>query len=418
MSRLITPKFQPAIADRDGFLAPLFFPDIEAIVLAHGVDEGIKMYTVQRLLLIYTFAGILPGFFKPLRGIASLCGNFLAKWFIGLNSWSRSGLSDANKRVPYTVFKDIYETLSKRVNSPFSMPRLDKAFGDFKIFDATYLQLCLKLVPWGKPQNQRSDKGQMKASVRIDEGGVVPDNVVLDSKSTHDDVHFEKLIDWAKSGFTYLFDRGFRRINTLVKIHRSANFFITRWNQSVSLTKVDNLPLCRERRGDIEVISDQKVRLGQGASKAGNLFRLITAISYRDKEPKTLYFLTNRFDLCPFDVATIYHHRWQIETFFKWLKSHLKINHLITYSENGVYSQIYMTLILNLLLAIYHKNRKLTSKFGINTQRAMMNDVINLAIKLGIEVGLSMDKMPHSSPPSIPSRPPKPMLPIYNMAIG
>ncbi len=385
MNRSIKPKFQPAIADRNNFISPLLTPDIESIILAHGVDEGITTYTVRRLILIYTFAGMIPGFFKPLRGVASLHDNFLAKLFVGLNSWSRTGLSDANKRVPYTVFKEIYEILSKQVNNSFSLPNLDKEFGDFKIFDSTYLQLCLKLVSWGKPQNQRLGKGQIKLSMRIDDGGIIPTIINIDSNSTHDDVHFEILITWDKSGFTYLFDRGFRRIKTLVDIQKSNNFFITRWNQSVSVEVLKNLPLCKERRGHIEVISDQKVRLGKLKNRSAVLFRLITVISYLDKEPKKLYFLTNRFDLCPFDVAEIYRQRWQIEIFFKWLKSQLKIDRLISYSENGVYSQIFITLIFNLLLAIYHQNRKLNWKLGINTQRALMNELINYAFFMGME---------------------------------
>lgn len=386
MSRIIKPKFQVVHTDKNNFLMPLFAPDIQAIILAHGLDEGIKTYTVMRLLRIYIFSGILPGFFKPLRGVASLCGNFLAQQFVGLRRWTRTGLSDANKRVPYTVFKEIYEKLSTRVTCCFSKSKLDKAFGDFKIFDSTCLQLCLNLVSWGKPQNQRSMKGQMKVSLRIDEGGMIPNQINIDSNFTHDDVHFKDLIDWTKKGFTYLFDRGFRRIQTLVDIHNSRNFFITRWNQSISITPCQDLPLCRERRGHLEVIGDQKVRLGKNKKRSGILFRFITVISYLDKEPKVLFFLTNRFDLCPFDVAEIYRQRWQIEIFFKWLKSQLKINHLISYDENGVYSQIYITLILNLLLAIYHTNRAFNWKLGINTQRELMNELLNYAIRMGMAI--------------------------------
>ncbi len=137
-----------------------------------------------------------------------------------------------NKRIPYAGYKEIYEELSKQVNSCFSAPRLAARFGQFKIFDATYLRLCLKLMPWGKKQNLHAKKGQMLASFRIDEGGRVPNAVLIDSKPSHCETHFEKLIDWARSGITYFFDRGYRCIETLVKIHHSGNFFITRWNKS------------------------------------------------------------------------------------------------------------------------------------------------------------------------------------------
>lgn len=40
-------------------------------------------------------------------------------------------------------------------------------------------------------------------------------------------------------------------------------------------------------------------------------------------------------------VADLYHHRWQIEFFFKWLKQHLKIKKFRGNSENAVRIQIY-----------------------------------------------------------------------------
>lgn len=358
-------------------------PTIQDIVRAGGVDANVPKYGFMKVLHLYLFAGILKGFYQPLRGIASLCGNFLARWFSGLPDWTRSGLSAANKRIPYTVYKEVYEELSSRVKSPLTFSRLSGRFGEFKIFDATYLRLSLKLVPWGKKQNRRDQKGQMLASFRIDEGGRIPNAVVIDSHPTHCESHFEKLIDWTKSGFTYLFDRGYRCIATLVKIHHSGNSFISRWNKIIHISVVQELLFSPERRGALEILRDQRVRLGEGKRKSGPLFRLITAIVHDGKDAIILHILTNRFDLCAFDVVEIYRHRWQIETFFKWLKSCLKLNHFITYSENGVYAQIYIALILNLLLAIYHQNHNLKHRLGINTQRALMNDLMNFAFHLG-----------------------------------
>lgn len=45
--------------------------------------------------------------------------------------------------------------------------------------------------------------------------------------------------------------------------------------------------------------------------------------------------------------------RWTIETFFGWLKRHLKVYHLIAHSEYGLMIQILGGLITHLLLAIY-----------------------------------------------------------------
>ena len=52
----------------------------------------------------------------------------------------------------------------------------------------------------------------------------------------------------------------------------------------------------------------------------------VRRIVYWDDEQKRKFiFFTNALDISPMMVAELYHNRWQIELFFKWLKQHLKI---------------------------------------------------------------------------------------------
>ena len=177
-ARLVSAKNQPLISDSDNFLTPLNSPEVREIISTAG-DTGRK-YTIERLLRLYLFVSVLKGYFLSLCGIATLSGNLSCCLFVGIGRWTKQGLSDANKRVSFTVFKKIYEYLSKQIDSQFSMPRIAERFGKFKIFDCTHLVLALKLMPWGKKQNQRRKKGQLKVSTRIDEGSQVPDVINLD----------------------------------------------------------------------------------------------------------------------------------------------------------------------------------------------------------------------------------------------
>jgi IS4 transposase len=53
---------------------------------------------------------------------------------------------------------------------------------------------------------------------------------------------------------------------------------------------------------------------------------VLRRIGYRDsKTGKKLVFLTNNFTVPALTIAQLYHARWQIELFFKWLKQHLRI---------------------------------------------------------------------------------------------
>ena len=59
----------------------------------------------------------------------------------------------------------------------------------------------------------------------------------------------------------------------------------------------------------------------------------------------------NFLDLGPLEVANIYHNRWQIETFFKWIKGNLTIKAFWGYSENAVKTHLWVAISAYLLLA-------------------------------------------------------------------
>ena len=84
-------------------------------------------------------------------------------------------------------------------------------------------------------------------------------------------------------------------------------------------------------------------------------------IRYWDAEnEREFLFLTNNFDLSALEVAELYHNRWQIELFFKWLKQHLKIKHFYGTSLNAVKIQVYVAIITFCLVAIVQHDMKLT----------------------------------------------------------
>jgi len=60
-------------------------------------------------------------------------------------------------------------------------------------------------------------------------------------------------------------------------------------------------------------------------------------------------------DISPMMVAELYHSRWQIELFFKWLKQHLKIKKFWGETENAVRIQIYSAIIAYCMMAIVQK---------------------------------------------------------------
>jgi hypothetical protein len=68
------------------------------------------------------------------------------------------------------------------------------------------------------------------------------------------------------------------------------------------------------------------------------------------KRLKNIFFLTNQPNLPALTVADLNQRRWQIETFFPWIKQDLKIKVLYGTSENAIINEIWTAMIAYLLL--------------------------------------------------------------------
>ena len=67
-----------------------------------------------------------------------------------------------------------------------------------------------------------------------------------------------------------------------------------------------------------------------------------------------LQFITNiadQLELNGLEIANIYRHRWDIESFFKLIKGNLTVKHLLGCSENAVKTHLWIAIIAYLLLA-------------------------------------------------------------------
>ena len=144
----------------------------------------------------------------------------------------------------------------------------------------------------------------------------------------------------------YVFDRGYFNFDLFQRIIDANADFVTRWKRTGTYTVVERREVT-EWQKDRGVIRDQIIRVGKGAKRMKALLRLVV---FCDEQGRVYHFLTNRFDLSPCTIATLYRHRWQIETFFKWIKQHLKIKHLFGYNDNAVKVQIWTALIAYLLM--------------------------------------------------------------------
>lgn len=97
------------------------------------------------------------------------------------------------------------------------------------------------------------------------------------------------------------------------------------------------------------MLSDQMVYVGTLQIRMENVVRLIHTT---DSEGNLLAIVTNRFDLEADEIGDMYRKRWAIETFFKWLKQHIRIKWFYGTSEQVVMNQVWIALIAFCLLVL------------------------------------------------------------------
>lgn len=149
----------------------------------------------------------------------------------------------------------------------------------------------------------------------------------------------------------YAMDRGYVDFARLYAIHQQGAFFVVRVKDNLKCKRLYSNPKDKETG----VRADQIITLVTQESKNGYPEQL-RWVSFVDKErDKRLVFPTNNFEISAETVAAVYKQRWQVESFFKWIKQHLRIKSSIGTSVNAVKSQIWVALFIYLLVAITKK---------------------------------------------------------------
>ena len=176
-------------------------------------------------------------------------------------------------------------------------------------------------------------------------------NILSHNASKRHDTKAMDVIPYEENSF-YIFDRGYNDFKRLHNIESIGAYFVIRGK-----TNNDFKPMKWKRRFPPEsgILSDA-VGYMAGQLTMEKYPDKIRRVIYLDKESKKKFiFFTNALTISPVMVAELYHNRWQIELFFKWIKQHLKIKKFWGTSENAVRIQIYSAIIAYCMMAIVQK---------------------------------------------------------------
>jgi len=264
---------------------------------------------------------------------------------------SRSTLAYANETRDWRIYADLALGLiqwARRLyaNEDFGVELENVTYA----LDSTTIDLCLSLFPWAQ---FRRTKGAVKIHTLLDLRGNIPSVVLMTPGKTHDVNILDQLP--IETGAIYILDRGYMDFERLYRFHQASAFFITRAKNNLKFQRQVSQPVDK----NTGVQCDQIGILKSFYARQDYPEKLRRIRYYDPEKRKRLVFLTNNFILPALTIAKLYHCRWQIELFFKWIKQHLRIKTFYGYSENAVKTQIWISIAVYVLVAIIKKQLKI-----------------------------------------------------------
>jgi DDE family transposase len=252
--------------------------------------------------------------------------------------------------------------------------------------DSTYVSLAAKLFKEGMKNGRDTTKRFVKYSVNLK--GSIPSSVKVftDQKHVSEDVALSELINNSESieGNIVVFDRGIQSRSSFESFTNSGKWFITRSKLDIKCNVIKTKDItAKPSESTVTIISDQIGKLFNETKKSTtHLYRIIKATIDSNSEP--ICFVTNMLDEEAYLITTWYKQRWEIETFFKFIKQHLNAKHLVSRDENGIKVMVYMTMILAILIIAYKKiNRLKGFKIAkLKFELELENDIIKQIVVL------------------------------------
>jgi len=268
-------------------------------------------------------------------------------------SISKSTLSKANENRDWRIYRDFALLLIAEAKSLYigdNQLEVDIKNNIFAI-DSTTIDLCLSLFPWAK---FRKCKAAVKMHTMLDLKTSIPEFIYISDGKMHD-VKVLDMITIQPDSF-YIMDRGYLDFDRLYRIHKAQAYFITRAKKGFAFKRMYSSPTDKING----VMCDQTIKI-KGFYVSKDYPEKLRRIKFYDKETdKKFIFLTNNFELTPLQITLLYKHRWFIETFFKWIKQHLKIKSFWGTSPNAVKTQIWIAISVYVIVLILKKKLKLT----------------------------------------------------------
>ena len=316
----------------------------------------------RELFLDDVFVAYLLAFFNPalrtLRTLEDFSQTRQAQKHLSIGKLCKSTLSDFNKLADPTRLQPILDHLRREVLKPGQAKAsgaLSALHRQVLAVDGTFLKAAAA-VTWAI--RRRGSKTGARLDFHVDVQTWLPELLVIPENGEGE---AKTALNTITPGAIHVYDRGIFSFE-LIEAHlpKKADFVMRIREPGPRVPKLETVEtreLSQEAR-DAGVISDRLVRLvGSAHREPPNMVLREVVIVSPDDPGNPVYLLTTLLDLDASIIGLLYRHRWQIELFFRWMKSYARFDHLISHNREGVLLNYYVAVIGVTLMYLHTGHR-------------------------------------------------------------
>ncbi len=317
-------------------------------------------------LLLYFFNPIVTS----LRGLQQVSTLAQVRRRLNLPRFALGSFSEARNVFDPSLLEPLIAELVGRVRETEADPRLAALDVAATVVDGTPIPALPKMA-WAlwRDDTHRAAKVHLEYSLLKH----APTQATVTDHNTSEG---RVLRDTLAAGKLYVLDRGYADYALLAAILDAGSSFVLRLPSNAVYEVLEERPV-DAAAAKLGVQRDRVVKLGCAASPElhERKIRLIevhvtdpnallgrprtrrvdrkTKATRTTKTEHTLLLVTDQLDLPADLVVTLYRYRWQVELFFRWFKTILCADRLISLSQNGLTLVVYCGLIASLLITLW-----------------------------------------------------------------
>jgi hypothetical protein len=362
--------------------------DIQGLIRKHESDYYYKSFKTRTHLFTMLF-GILSrcdSMTEVCEGLRAMGGKLN---HLGMDQApAKSTACDGLRNRSHKFFEDLYFTLVKHYHSFLSDSRtFGLTFKEVLIIDSTTIRLFSDILK-GVGRNPKGDgkkKGGMKVHMLIDAVQSVGRFIKMTAAKVHDQ-KFLKSLELISDSMI-VFDKAYNYYHQFALWTQKQVYFVTRMKKNAVYTVIEVKRAHYRKKGQAKVLRDEIIELEYHPEREDGTKELKTKlkmklrkVSYQDEQNRYFEFLTNNFDISAEDVAFLYKKRWGIEILFKRMKQNFQLHYFYGENENAIYTQVWCTLIAQLLLTVTQKIAQAKKAFSVVASLVRIHLISNLDV--------------------------------------